>query len=102
MTAPNPFGTIIPMNTITNTACYTAFISHERRDDLLTEIKVQSGENPQNLEFRLYEGKEIINFTITLIEEEEDDMPTLFDQIGRDISRFLGVEVVLDDVLIDD
>ena len=92
------------MNTITHTACYTAFLPHDRRDDLLTEVKVQSGENANNLEYRLIEGKEAINFTITLSNSDADDVSVEeeFDTIGRDIARFLDCEVDLDDILIDD
>ncbi len=83
----------------THTACY----SIDRHIDstlLQEECRVLTGVWAGNVE--RHDNPELTNFTITDKVEDGIDPGEYFDQIGRDLSRYLKVPVTLNEIFIDD
>lgn len=82
---------------------YTACFSIRTPVDLSLleeECRILVGTSPANIE--KHDAPFLLNFTLTDTVGAEDDPGEYFDQIGRDLTRFLKVHVNLDEIFIDD
>ena len=87
-------------NTSTNyTACYTVE-GHLDTTFLQEECKILTGSWAANIE--THDNPNTTNFTITDKVEEGIDPDAYFDQIGRDLSRYLKSPVTLAEIFVDD
>lgn len=87
-------------NTHTNhTACYNVE-GHIDSTLLQEECKILTGSWAANIE--RHSNPDITNFTITDMVENGIDPGEYFDQIGRDLSRYLGATVTLNEIFIDE
>lgn len=82
---------------------YTACFSIRTPVDLSLldeECRILTGSSPANIE--KHDDPFLLNFTLTDMVGDGGDPDEYFDQIGRDLTRFLKVHVNLDEIFIDD
>lgn len=81
------------------TATYTLH-DHISTDKLVEETRLLCGVNPENIE--RHDLPNITNFTVSLfIDEEQNDPKAYFQEIANDFERWLGVDVTLGEVILD-
>jgi hypothetical protein len=81
------------------TACYT-IEGHIDTTLLQEECKILTGSWAGNIE--KHGNPDITNFTISDTVEEGIDPDGYFDQIGRDLSRYIKSPVILAEIFVDD